>query len=247
MLSKLRPAKVKSAVTRRWFERRLGATSVTNAGSPIHLGSSYGGWMVPVAVVGPGWTCYSVGTGGDISFDAALIRRFGMRVHSFDPVQHFVDAAAQEMRDEPRFTVDRVAVTERDGPIRMQHTHHPGALAVSAAGLFDTRDAWEEFPGRSLPSLMAEFGDTRIDLLKTDTEGTEYDLLSSLDLAALGIKVLAVQLHHTGSVRRARGLIAHLGSLGYEAVAICPAVKITFVHRAALQPETAGLSEGSPA
>jgi len=193
--------------------------------------------MVPAAVIRPGWICYSVGTGGDITFDAELIDRFGVRVHSFDPVQYFVDSAASEMRHEPRFSVDRVAVAERDGPIRMQHTHHPGARAVSAAGLFDTTDAWEEFPGRSLRSLMAEFGDERIDLLKTDTEGTEYDLLASLDLPALGVKVLAVQLHHSGSVKRARRLIAHLDSQGYEPVAICPAVKVTFVNRSVLQPE----------
>ena len=202
--------------------------------------------MVPAAVIGPGWICYSVGTGGDISFDAELIRRFGMRVHSFDPVQYFVDSAANEMRNEPKFSVDRVAVAERDGPIQMQRTHHPGARAVSAAGLFDTTDAWEEFPGRSLRSLMAEFGDERIDLLKTDTEGTEYSLLPSLDLPALGVKVLAVQIHHTGSVTGARQLIAHLGSQGYEPVAMCPAVKITFVHRAGLQPETAGVAGRSP-
>ena len=233
---KLRPAKVSSAVRRRWFEHQLSTIAVTNAGSPTHLGTAYGGWMVPDAVIRPGWLCYSVGAGGDVSFDADLIGRFDVRVRSFEPVQYFVDFAAKEMRGEPRFLVRQAAVADHDGPVLMQRTHHPGARAVSAAGLFDTTDDWDEFPGRSLPSLMAEYGDKQIDLLKMDTEGTEYDLLPSLDLPALGIKVLAVCLHHNGSVARASKLIAYLASQGYEPVAMCPAVKITFVHRAVLQP-----------
>jgi len=236
--SKLRPAKVSSAFRRRWFERQLANIPLTDAGSPIHLGTDYGGWMIPAAVIGPDWMCYSVGVGGDVSFDAELISRFGVRVRAFEPVQVFVDRAAKEMEQQPRFSVYGVAVAERDGPIRMQRTHHPGAQAVSGAGLFDT-DAWTTFPGRSLPSLMAEFGDGQIDLLKMDSEGSEYELLPSLDLPALGIKVLAVQLHHNGSVRQARRLIAYLNSLGYEAAAMCPAIKTTFVHRELVRAEQA--------
>lgn len=184
-MSNLRPAKVRRAVGRRWFEHRLLAMPVTNAGSPVHLGTAYGGWIVPAAVIRPGWMCYSIGAGGDVSFDAELIRLFDVRVRSFEPVQYFVDFVAEEMRDEPRFSVHRLALAERDGPIRMQQTHHPGARAVSAAGLFDT-NSWCEFPGRSLWSLMAELGDQQIDLLKMDTEGTEYELLPALDLPASG-------------------------------------------------------------
>jgi FkbM family methyltransferase len=172
-----------------------------------------------------------------VSFDADLIRRFDVRVRCFDPVRRFVDLAAAEMRDQPSFSIDCVAIAERDGPIEMQRTHHPGAWAVSAAGLFDSDD-WQLFSGRSLPSLMAEFRDEQIDLLKMDTEGTEYDLLPSLDLLALGIKVLTVCFHHNRSVREARNLIDELGAAGYEAVAICPAVKITFAHRVVLGAST---------
>jgi FkbM family methyltransferase len=243
-LSKVRPAKVRSAVRRRWFERQLGRTELTGAGQPIHLGSAYGGWMVPAALIRPGWTCYSVGVGGDVTFDAELIRRFGGRVRAFDPVREYVDFAAQEIGREPRFSVDRAAIAERDGPIQMQSTHYPGSKAVSAAALFDTTH-WQAFPGRSLPSLMAEFSDERIDLLKMDTEGTEYGLLPSLDLPALGIKVLAVCFHHSGSVGQARELLGYLSSLDYEAVAMCPVVKITLVHRSAL-PRSGGITGFTP-
>jgi len=44
------------------------------------------------------------------------------------------------------------------------------------------------------------------------------------------VKVFAVQLHHTGSVRDARRLIAELADQGYEPVACRSAVKLTFAH-----------------
>ena len=43
---------------------------------------------------------------------------------------------------------------------------------------------------------MAEFGDPAIDLLKLDIEGGEYEVIPSLDMRALGVKVFATQLHH---------------------------------------------------
>src|SRR5665213_4282517 len=50
------------------------------------LGSSYGGWAIPLsASLGPLSTVYSFGVGLDISFDLALIETVGCTVHGFDP------------------------------------------------------------------------------------------------------------------------------------------------------------------
>ena len=96
---------------------------------------------------------------------------------------------------------------------------------MSASGLY-LSDEYVEVPGRTLPSLMRELGDPRIDLLKLDIEGFEYDVLPTLDLRNLGVRVFATQLHHNGGVRDARNLIASLERQGYRATAI----KITFVR-----------------
>ena len=49
------------------------------------LGSDYRGWVVPTDIIHPGMVCYRGGVGEDISFDLALINRFGCTVHVFDP------------------------------------------------------------------------------------------------------------------------------------------------------------------
>lgn len=229
-MSKLHPAKVRSAIGRRWFEWRLGRTRVSGRGQPVSLGSVYGGWMAPAALIESGWVCYCVGAGADISFDLELIERFDVRIQSVEPVEQYVEEALEAAAGEPRFAAYRAAIATSDGPIRMQHTHNPGGLALSSANLFDTR-RFVEVPGRTLASLARELGHPRIDLLKLDLEGGEYDVIPQLDLAALQVKVLAVQLHHNRGTGAARRIIEHLGACGFEPVAIKPAVKLTFVRR----------------
>jgi FkbM family methyltransferase len=197
----------------------------------VDLGTAYGGWTIPTGLIDSSWTCYLVGAGGDISLDLELIRRYHVKaVRSFDAVREFVDRASADGAAEPAFSSHQAAIASADGPIRMQVSHDPQSQSVSAAGLYDSGN-YIELPGRTLPSLMDELGDTTIDLLKIDIEGSEYELLPELDLNALGVKVFAIQLHHTGTVRDGRGLIQGLSRRGYEAVACRPAVKLTFVHR----------------
>jgi FkbM family methyltransferase len=229
-LRKLRPAKVRTAIRRRWFEHRLSRLPLHSTPSLVDLGSAYGGWIMPGALIEPSWICYSVGAGGDISFDLELIERYGVTVRAFDAVAGYVEEAAAQAGEEPRFSARQAAVTIKDGPVRMQVTHDPQSRSVSPTHLYESSKSIE-LPGRSLRSLMDELGDERIDLLKLDIEGGEYQLLSALDLRALGVKVFATQLHHTGSVREARALIARLGEQGYDPVACHPAVKLTFIAR----------------
>ncbi len=219
-----------SALRRRWFEHRLADIPVSGRGDPVALGSTYGAWMAPRSAIELGWTCYCVGAGADISFDLELLRRFNARIRCVDPVPEYVAGARASAWGEPGFSVHHAAIASRNGPLRMQLTHHPGSRSLSSAQLYDTDD-FIEVPGRTLESLMAEFGDDRIDLLKLDIEGAEYEILPTLALPALGVKVFALQLHHNRSVASARGLLAELTASGYELVAKLEPVRLTFVHR----------------
>ena len=192
------------------------------------VGTPYGGWNVPVSLLEPGWTCYSIGAGGDISFDTELAGRYGLKVRCVEPVVDYVELARSRANGQADLVVYRAALALEDGPLRMQLTHIPNSRSVSSVRLYDT-DEWVEVPGRTLQSLMSELGDNRIDLLKVDMEGGEYDWLRHVDLAALGVKVLCIQLHHNASVRRARRAIADLRAAGFQLVACRPVVKLTFV------------------
>ena len=228
-VQKLKPVKVRSALRRRWFEHRLSGLPIAQGPPIVSLGTPYGGWKIPDGLLDADSICYCVGAGADISFDLELIRRYGVRVRGIDPVEEFERTALEQAKGEPRFAFTRAAITTHDGTIRMQVTHDPGSQSVSAAGLYDS-DNWVEAPGRTVQSLMLEFGDERIDLLKLDIEGAEYEVLPTIDLRGLGVRIFATQLHHTGHVRDALELIDGLRAQGFRLVAERPVVKLTFLR-----------------
>lgn len=228
-VAKLRPAKIRSAVRRRWFERQLPRLALTPMPGLVDVGSAYGGWTIPLELVTADWTCWSIGAGGDITFDLALLDR-GALVRSFEPAPDYVAYAENEAAGRELFSAHQVAIAAEDGPLRLQVTHDESSSSVSSANLYDTDDSFIEVPGRTIASLQAELGDERIDLLKLDIEGAEYGVMPTVDLRALGVSVFSTQLHHTGSVADARALIAAVEAQGFTAVACRPVVKLTFVR-----------------
>lgn len=180
----------------------------------IQLGSEWGGWVVPDDLIDDSWVCYCVGAGSDVSFDLALIQRYGARVRCVDPFHVFREQAESQAAGDARFSFHEVALASSDGPLTMYGAEDPRSGSLSAVDLYGTKRHIMK-PGRTLPSLMAEQGDERVDLLKVDIEGSEYEVLPKLDLPSLGVRVLCVELHAARSVRAAHGLIDSLAPQGY--------------------------------
>lgn len=205
-----------SAARRRLFEAQLRRVRVRPW--PIsHVGSDYGGWWVPANLIDESWVCYSAGAGADVSFDSELVHRFGATVRGFDPFHLFGTRAMEAVGDEEHYSFHVVALAGEDGPLRVYGRQDQVRGSVSAANLYGV-DSEHVVSGRSLPSLFRELGDERIDLLKLDIEGSEYEVLEPLDLPSLGVRVLCVELHHNESARRAKALLRRLGDQGYEVI-----------------------------
>src|SRR6478609_9858118 len=94
-LGRLHPARICDGVRRRWFEHRLERTPLGRFDGLVMLGNTFGGWIVPGALIEPDWVCYSVGAGGETSFDMELIARYGVTVRSIDPVEKYVELAIE--------------------------------------------------------------------------------------------------------------------------------------------------------
>jgi FkbM family methyltransferase len=208
--------KLASAARRRVFEARLRRERV-RPWQITHLGSDYGGWWVPADLIDESWICYSAGAGADVSFDSELVERFGATVRGFDPFHLFGTRAIEAVGDAERYSFHVVALAAEDGPLEVYGRQDLVKGSVSAVNLYGV-DSEHVVSGRSLPSLMRELGDQRIDLLKLDIEGSEYEVLEPLDLPSLGIRVLCVELHHNEPARRAKALLGRLRDQGYEVI-----------------------------
>jgi FkbM family methyltransferase len=204
-------------VRKRLFKRRMDMLPLVPGWPLVHVGTVYGGWVVPEGVIGPDWICYCVGAGGDISFDLGLIERYGCTVVSFDPAPESYEYVQREAAGVERFSFMPVGIGPYDGKAQMYVAEDPTHMALSAANVQAT-DRSVEMPVRSLPSVMEELGHERIDLLKLDLEGWEYEVLPSLDLTRMGVRVLLVELIHAQPARQALALVDALRACGFVPV-----------------------------
>jgi FkbM family methyltransferase len=229
VLNKLTDPKALSwAVRKRLFSAAIAREAVVSQGELEHLGTAYGGFTVPTDRIEPGWMAWSAGAGNDVSFDVELLRRFGARVRSFDPFQRHLDAALEQAKGLDGYSIHHVAIASTDGPVTLWGSDDPDEGMVSS---LEQHRAERSFvaEGRTIPSLAAELGDQRIDLLKLAIEGAEYDVLASLDPRDLGVRMLCVEVNETVSPRVARGTIDGLRGKGYTLVAR-EGRKLTFIH-----------------
>jgi FkbM family methyltransferase len=179
-----------------------------------HHGSSYGGHWIPRGLLNPESIVYSGGVGEDVSFDLSLIAKYHCSVFAFDPTPRAIRFA--EDVTEPLFSLLPVGLWSDD---TRQHFHPPAdprhvshSIAPGCVRQGFTADC------RSIPSLMRELDHERIDLLKLDIEGSEYEVVPAMLRAGVIPVALCIEIH--GGIRRACSLVRLMTRHGYTAVAV---------------------------
>jgi FkbM family methyltransferase len=172
------------------------------------LGSDYGGWTVPVDLIGADWMCLCAGAGIDVTFDLALLERFGATVITVDPTEESRDHVSRVDPD-GRLRFEHAALWREDGELEMFVAADPGHRTLSSDDLQRTGRS-VRVPARGL----AGFG--HLDLVKLDIEGAEYDVLPTV---GRGVRVLCVEMHPTRGLRSAVRAFRGLRVAGFELVA----------------------------
>jgi FkbM family methyltransferase len=176
----------------------------------------YGGYRVPLGGLRADSVVYSVGVGEDINFDLGLIARFGCTVHAMDPVPRSVEFAHKAAAHEPRFLFHPLALWSRDETLTFAAPREEGYISHSAVNLFNTEPAFQA-PGRSLRSLMDEWGHDTIDLLKISAEGAEFEILDTLLRDGPTVPILCAEFSYA-PVARAQRMLGRLADAGYALV-----------------------------
>lgn len=178
---------------------------------------SYGGQVIVDGALDRDSVYYGIGVGEDITFDLALIARYGLTAHAFDPVPRAATFAAQAAAHEPRHVFHPYAVWNRDEPLTFHEPVDPGYVSQSAVNLHGTPPSFTA-PGRSLPSLMRELGHERIDLLKVSAEGAEFAILDHLVESGLRPAVVCSEFSLPVAPAGVRRVAADMAGAGYRLV-----------------------------
>jgi FkbM family methyltransferase len=171
--------------------------------------------------------------GRDISFERALIDRYGLTVHAFDPTPLSLDwLKTQELPQ--RFFLHPFGVAAYDGTARFQppiKAKFESFSVVRTSGV----GAVIEAPVHRLQTLTGMLGHTKLDVLKMDIEGAEYQVLRDVLESRIDIGQILVEFHHrwreVGAGQTRQAINALLGA-GFELVAVSSAgTEYTFVKK----------------
>lgn len=175
-------------------------------------------WNVETSRLNAGSIVYSAGVGRDISFEKALVSRFGIDIELFDPSPTGIETMSLEENKVPNIHFSPIGLAGR----RTERKFAPpcdkaeGSYRMQIAG-----DGGVVFPCADLLHLMAERGHTRIDLLKMDIEGFEYEIIEDVLRNSIDIKQICVEFHHffenIGFLDTARAIL-NLKRSGYSLI-----------------------------
>ena len=182
-----------------------------------HVGSAYGGWTVPLSEIDSSWVCYTVGIGEDSSFDVALAER-GCQVVAIDPTPRAVAHIRPFLNRHPNMQLAPHALWTEDTEL----SFYPPADSSHVSYSLTNRQRTESpitVSARTLESIAGEMGHERIDLLKLDIEGAEYEVIGELDLARWQTRVVCVEFHTDGGPRPMLEGVRRIIKQGYRAVA----------------------------
>ncbi len=168
-------------------------------------GSWYGGWALSANSLTSESSVFSIGVGEDVSFDASLIKKYGCQVVALDPTERSAEWVAENVPDR-RFVFHKIALAAADGTLELFPPSKTTHVSASCRQSSHTSTAPYAVPCMRLTTLMRERGVTRIDVLKMDIEGAEYDVIRDIVQSGLAqsIDQLLVEFHHHFSSFSAR-------------------------------------------
>lgn len=205
----------------KWTERKINLPIAGNIPTE-RIGTPYGGWIVPVQFLDDQSVCYLVGAGEDVSFDLGLAHRLGCPVHIFDPtpraVQHVTLLKSNLEKSQktacatspdgfypvyPPQTASLLhmhpyGIWNEDTVLRFYSPPNEAYISHSIVNLQQS-DRFIEVPVKTLRTAMRELGHGRVNLLKIDIEGAEYQVIESLIQLEVEVDVLCIEFDESAA------------------------------------------------
>lgn len=186
------------------------------------FGSEYGGWEVATGNIDSNSIVYSFGVGEDASFDMALIEKYNLTVHAFDPTPKSIEWVRTQGLSK-RFVMHEYGVAAFDGNVSFNPPENPEHVSHTLLERPSTKDKAISVPVKRLSTIMKELGHSRIDILKMDIEGAEYDVIEDIRKSDMRPQQFLVEFHHRFpgvGVNKTREAIERLRSMGYRLFAV---------------------------
>lgn len=161
----------------------------------LRCGSDYGGWTICPEHINSASLVYSFGVGEDISFDLSLIERFGCRIIAFDPTPRSIQWV-KEQRLPANLEMHPFGVAAFDGEALFYPPDNPDHVSHTIVSRGGHSGKAIRAPMRRLSSIMHSLGHSKIDILKMDIEGAEYEVLKDAMASKIDVSQILVEFYH---------------------------------------------------
>ncbi|HZL86731.1 MAG TPA: FkbM family methyltransferase [Pirellulaceae bacterium] len=179
-----------------------------------------GNWAVLPQFLDSHSVVYSFGVGDNVNWDLAMIDRFGATIHAFDPTpQSIAWVGGQKLP--PQFRFHDCGISNFDGVLNFYPPRRAGGMHYSQQPRHRFGRPPEPIPGKvnRLATIAQRLGHDRIDVLKLDVEGSEFDAVPDILASGIPIGQLLVEIHYHFSGRSFRSgleLIRRIKATGME-------------------------------
>ena len=160
-----------------------------------YVGSEYGGYFICPSGMNENSIIYSFGIGEDLSFDLAMIDKFRLHVHGFDPTPKAIDWIRSQNLPK-QFHFHEFGIADYDGVARFSPPNDPRFVSFRMTAGEAAQQEVIESPVSRLQTIQERLGHQKIDILKMDIEGAEYQVIVDLIRSHLNVSQLLVEFHH---------------------------------------------------
>ena len=187
---------------------------------------SYGEWEFSPQYLGDDAIIYSLGVGDSIEFDLKIINHYKVLVFAFDPTPYAMEwIDKQVIPKELKFYP--WAVSGKDGEFKMtprvNHKGHKSEIMWTELLPNEHSEKSITVPSLTIFSIMKKLSHQKIDLMKVDVEGAEYEIIDHLIQYNIKPKQLLIEFHHRFETKNkimTQKAIQDLQQIGYKIFSI---------------------------
>ena len=182
-------------------------------------GNQYGGFYLAKNSLDKSSITYSIGIGNDISFDEEIMDSYGCKVFAFDPTPKSVEWVKENVSRQ-KFIFSPIGIANKGGTRKFylpkNSNHISGSInhvkTINASNSIDLKF-------ESLKKVMKDNNHLKLDLLKMDIEGSEYEVIDHIEENNIDIKQILVEFHphlEKNGKNKTKQAIKKLEKMGYS-------------------------------